>query len=404
MKMLGAAIEADEVADGRSESRLMTVRKSDAPASLAMHVAEKQPLDFDLAGGREFFERCPLPSWVLEVSTQRFLAVNDAAVRQYGYSREEFCRMTARDIRSLEHSERLAGALQDLTSEMSHLGTWVHRRKDRVALDVEITAGLLPASGGRCALVYARNVTASRQLEDQYRQAQKMECIALLAGGIAHDFNNLLSVILGYSTAALGRLEADGPLREDMVEIHDAARRAAELTSQLLSFSRRRATAAAKVDLGAALSKLDKLLRRLLGAEIEVRIATAAELWPITIDPVQLEQVVMNLAVNARDAMPRGGRISLAASNVLLDEAHVAAHPGSRVGPHVVLSVSDNGTGMDPATLGRLFEPFFTTKEPGKGTGLGLSTVAAIVREARGWIDVSSQPGKGSTFHIYFPR
>jgi len=242
------------------------------------------------------------------------------------------------------------------------------------------------------------------QVNEQLRQAQKMEAIGRLAGGVAHDFNNLLSVVAGRSQLLLLHLAPHDPNRRDVELIQKSAERAAKLTRQLLAFSRKQVLAPKVVDLSAVVTAVEPFLRRLLGEDIELAVSSHEGLGRVRADPGQIEQVVLNLAINARDAMPRGGRLTIETTNVELDETYARHRAEVRPGPHVMLAVTDTGVGMDAATLARLFEPFFTTKEPGTGTGLGLATVYGIVKQSGGHVAVSSEAGHGATFKVYLPR
>ncbi len=270
-----------------------------------------------------------------------------------------------------------------------------------------LTSGqpITDAHGKRLGAVVAmHDITERKQLEAQLRQAQKMEAIGQLAGGVAHDFNNLLSIVMGYCELSLAQLEVEDPMRERVEQILKAALRAANLTRQLLAFSRKQVVAPKVLDLNALLADTKKMLGRLIGEDIELLTVAGEDLGQVKADPGHIEQILMNLVVNARDAMPQGGKLTLATANVSLDEDYASRHPGAQPGPYVMLAVTDTGVGMDETVRAHIFEPFFTTKEAGKGTGLGLATVYGIVKQSGGYIWVESELACGSTFKICLPQ
>ncbi len=339
--------------------------------------------------------------------TGQFLQVNPALQKMLGYeSTEELLR---RDLRN--HIFRHAGEYQRLTEllacteEIKDLEMeW--KRQDGTPITVRCSGRCINDENGVPAYfeVFAEDVTEKRVLEKQLRMAQKMEAIGRLSGGIAHDFNNLLGVIIGYSGVLKKQLGPGNALCEHALEIEKAGQRAASLTKQLLAFSRQQVLTPAVLNLNSLATDMEKMLPRLLGEDIEVSLTLDPELGNVKADQSQIEQVIMNLAVNARDAMPTGGKMQVQTSNVQLDQAYTWNHPGSKVGEYVLLAVTDTGMGMDAGTLTHIFEPFFTTKERGKGTGLGLATVYGVVKQSNGYIWVDSAPGKGASFQIYLPR
>jgi PAS domain S-box-containing protein len=354
---------------------------------------------------RVLFERHPNPLWVYDLETAAFLTVNDAAVQHYGYSRAEFLGMTLEAIRPAEDVERLRSYRSTVEEGLVEAGEWRHRTKDGTIIDVEIARHTLTFAGRPAALAIARDITQRKSLEAQLRQAQKMEAVGRLAGGVAHDFNNLLTVILGSAELLLDSLGGEHPEHAEAEEIRKAALRAADLTRQLLAFSRQQVLAPQVLDLNEVVANMDKILRRVIGEDIDLRTVPSRDLRAVRADPGQLEQVVMNLAVNARDAMPTGGKLTIETANVELDAAYAREHAAAvKPGHYVLLAVSDTGVGMDAETQARIFEPFFTTKPQGKGTGLGLATVYGIVKQSDGYIWVYSEPGRGTTFKIYLPR
>jgi PAS domain S-box-containing protein len=310
----------------------------------------------------------------------------------------EFQRGGPEAARTLMRRLREEGRIREHETEiLARDGRWIECR---------FSLALLRDAAGTTigTLAILEDTSERKRLEAQLRQAQKMEAVGRLAGGIAHDFNNLLAVIMGHSDLIKSVLRKGDALAHDVEQIRRASERAASLTRQLLAFSRRQFLQPQVIDVNTLVGNLATMLHRLIGEDIQLDLRLDPAAGRVSADPGQLEQVVMNLTVNARDAMPQGGQLTLETGPAMLDHAFVMAHPGSSAGAHVRLSIRDTGCGMGPEVLSHLFEPFFTTKEPGRGTGLGLSTVYGIVKQHRGYIDVQSEPGQGSTFSVYLPR
>jgi PAS domain S-box-containing protein len=332
--------------------------------------------------------------------------VNPAFTRITGYTAAETIGRGQDFLGAGPDSARVAEIQAGLGRGESWDGRLVFRRRD--GTDVELAVSIAPlrdAAGGICGTVSAaRDVSRERALEAELAQAQRMEAVGRLAGGIAHDFNNLLTAISGFGELASAGVSSDDPVSEDIGEILKASDRAASLTRALLAFSRRQVMQPSKVDLNEVVSGLTPMLRLLLGVDIELVAESDPELGPVLIDRGQLEQVILNLAVNARDAMPGGGKLTIATANASIDARHAGSHVDVVPGPHVKLVISDTGLGMTPEVMEHAFEPFFTTKERDKGTGLGLSTVIGVVQQSGGTVDMASTPGSGSVFTILLPR
>lgn len=474
---------------------------------------------------RALFEANPQPMWVYDLDSLAFLAVNDAAIARYGYSRDEFLSMTIADIRPAEDLPRLRESVARATEGLEKGGRWRHVTRTGDVIDVEVASHSLEFNGRPARAVVAHDVTERLRhestlrklsqaveqspvsivitdasgaieyvnpnftrltgypleevrgrnpkmlssgetppeayralwdtimaggewrgvfhnrkkdgtrfveraavsairdgtgrithfvavkeditgqlaLEEQLRQSQKLEALGRLAGGVAHDFNNMLSIVMGFAELAQGRV-GPGPVFDDLTEIRQAAERSAALVSQLLAFARRQVVEPVVLDLNERVGAGRRMLERLIGEEIDLRVLEGPDLWPIRIDPGQVDQVLANLVVNARDAVAGAGRIVIETDNVLVDEAYAAMHPDATPGDYVLLAVSDSGPGMSSDVQARVFEPFFTTKPAGQGTGLGLPTVYGIVRQHRGFVNVYSEAGHGTTFRLYFPR
>jgi PAS domain S-box-containing protein len=378
-------------------------------------VTERVQMEEEIRRKEEYFRS------LIENSTDVIFILDKMGIIKYtspssskvlGYPPEEL--LEGRGLRYIhpDDASSVRGVIQRVTDEPSTtLGMeFRFRHRDGSWRMMEgFARNLLHVPSIQGIVVNVRDITEQRaaeqeidSLQEQFRQSQKMEAIGRLAGGIAHDFNNLLSIIQGYSDLSLLSLEQGDPLRENIEQIQRASRKAADLTRKLLAFSRRQVMEMRVLDLNLLLKNLEKMLRRLIGEDIELSILQGEGLGRVKADPGQLEQVILNLVVNARDAMPSGGKLTIETANVKLDEAYARAHIAVKSGDYVLLSISDTGEGMTPEIRERIFEPFFTTKQ--KGTGLGLSTVYGIVKQSGGNIWVYSEPGRGTSFKIYLPR
>ena len=338
----------------------------------------------------------------------RLLNANPAMARMFGYeSSEQMLESThgrADQLYVDPQRRREFATLMDENGVVKNFESQVYRKDDR-KMWISVNARAVLQTG--TAIRYdgtIEDITERKSLEEQLRQSQKMEAVGRLAGGVAHDFNNALGVIVGYSALLKERLTEDATSQRYADEVGKAGERAASLTRQLLAFSRKQVTQPVVLDLNTVVGETEKMIRRLIGEDIEVTIVRGKNLGRVRADPSQVDQILMNLAVNSRDAMPRGGRITIETTNAELDETNLGQYAYAKPGHYVMLSVSDTGCGIDKETQAHIFEPFFTTKEPGKGTGLGLSMVYGIVKQSEGYIWVYSEPDKGTCFKIYLPR
>ncbi len=370
----------------------------------------------DVTDRRKAEEKHELLMMAIEQAAETILITDTDGIIQYvnptfekitGYSRQEALGQNPRILHSGVQSSAFYSEMWDtLLRGETWQGQLVNQKKDGTLYTEDAVISPVRDAAGRTVNYVAvkRDITAELKLEEQLRQSQKMEAVGRLAGGVAHDFNNMLSVILGYAEMALDVLDPSQPLYADLLEIEGAAQRSAELTQQLLAFARRQTVSPQVLDLNETVSGMLKMLGRLIGEDVDLVWNPAAELWPIEMDPTQINQVLANLCVNARDAIVGVGRITIESHNVVFDADSCTGIEECIPGDYIQLCVSDNGNGMDEQTRSKIFEPFFTTKEPGKGTGLGLSTVYGIVRQNKGFVNVYSEIGLGTTFKIYLPR
>lgn len=341
----------------------------------------------------------------------RFIEVNDPACERLGYSRSELLTMRLTDIDAPETVPDVPEMMERLFANGYAVWEGTHVRKDGVRISVEIGNHLAHLEGRQVIISTVRDISERKRAEDereklraQLLQAQKMEAVGRLAGGVAHDFNNMLQTILGYAEMTLDEMNTENRLRKNLLEIQNAARRSADLTGQLLAFARKQVVSPRILNLNTALSGMLRMLGRLIGEDIDLIWIPGHGLWNVLIDPVQIDQILANLTVNARDAISGVGRITIGTRNMVVGEAFCQHHSERVPGEYVLLTVTDTGCGMSPGVLTHIFEPFFTSKALGQGTGLGLATVYGIVRQNNGFINVLSEPGQGASFEIYLPR
>ncbi len=352
---------------------------------------------------RLLFAENPFPMWVVDLETLGFLAVNHAAVERYGWAPEEWAIMTIRDIRPAEDVDAMHASLARYAHGGMRAALVRHRDHEGRVFDVELNGREVDFQGRHARLVMGHDVTERQSLEAQLRQVQKLEAVGRLAGGVAHDFNNNLAVISACAELTISDLTEAGHPTDTVEEILRAANQAHVLTRQLLTFSRQQVTRPIVLDPNVVVRDVERMISRIIEENVRITVHLSPATLPVRVDPGQLEQVLLNLAVNARDALPHGGEISMITTAREVDEDTIAMYGLATPGRYVVIAVSDNGTGMSREVRAQIFDPFFTTKEPGKGTGLGLATAYGIVSAAGGAISVYSEVGVGSTFRVYLP-
>jgi PAS domain S-box-containing protein len=383
-------------------------RVQERTVELEREIAQRRATEIELLKSREQFRHLflsnPLPMWIYDRDTLRFLEVNDAAIENYGYSRDEFLKMSLTDIRPPEEVARLMTVLQKGAGAYEQSSNWRHRRKSGDIISVDIFTHQIAIEGHNARLAVVLDVTQRNIAEEQLRQAQKMEAIGQLTGGIAHDFNNLLAIIQGNIELVQERVKGDPKLSEMIDYALRASERGASLTKRLLAYSRQQPLAPKPVDIAVLISGMTDLLRRALGETVEVKTHMAPGLWPTRVDPNELEHAMLNLAVNARDAMPNGGTLTIETENTHLDKAYAENNIEVKPGAYVVIAITDTGTGMAKEVIDHVFEPFYTTKPIGQGSGLGLSMVYGFVKQSGGHIKIYSESGRGTTIRLYLPR
>ena len=389
-------------------SHSLNFRGMEAELILAHDISSRRRGEIRLLQSQERFAKAfrssPLGITISSEEDGRYLDTNPAFLKMLGYERDEILGRTAAEIKLWADIEQRRAMIEQLKAQQRSKPMRVRfRARSGQYLLVEVAAERIQLDDEPCILAIIHDITEAKQLELQLLQAQKMEAVGRLAAGVAHDFNNMLGVIIGYGDIARERIGSDNPAQKYLAEIKTAADRAVSLTRQLLAFSRQQVLEPRTLNLNSVVHHASRMLLPMIGKDISLVFRPSEPIGSVHADLSQIEQVLMNLLINARDAMPKGGRIVIETSNVELDASYEQDHHPVTPGRYVLLSFTDNGTGMDEATLAQAFEPFFTTKEPGKGTGLGLSTVYGIVRQSGGYIWATSEPGRGTTFKIYLP-
>ena len=387
----------------------MLVLNSDVASKQAeQHVRSGQVLRDSEARYRRLFETAQDGVLILDAQEGSITDVNPYLMKLLDYSREEFLGKALWDIGLFKDIEASKEAFKELQAKQYvRYEDLPLKTKTGKTINVEFVSNVYGVNGEQVIQCNIRDITKRKHAEESEQkmlQAQKMEAVGQLAGGLAHDFNNLLGVILGYCELLADRQDLVEPIRQMIGNISTAGLSAKNLTQDLLAFSRRKVLQSVVMDLNVAVNHIHPMLERLIGDDIEVNHVLSNDLGRIKADPNHIEQVLMNLAINARDAMPKGGKLTFETTNVEIDETYAKQHVPMKPGQYVMLSVRDTGTGMDLETQAKIFDPFFTTKDFGKGTGLGLSTVFGIVKQSGGTIGVYSEPGKGAAFKIHFPR
>ncbi len=404
-------VDLNNTLDERIKERTQALIK--ANKDLRNEISDRRRIEIKLRETQNtfkvLFNEAPDPIFIINME-DKILDANIAACQMLGYTPDEYKQMSVHELQAPEVRTTQSGIIKkELLKGELFEGMDIH--KDGTRIPVEINNHRTIINGNEVVLSVVRDITKRKEIEetfkkmeDQLNQAQKMESVGRLAGGVAHDFNNMLGVILGHTELALLQADESHELHDDLKEIQNAAKRSADTTKQLLAFARKEIISPKQIDMNDTVESMLNMLRRLIGEDIDLVWKPAAHLWSVKMDPTQIDQILANLCVNARDAISGVGKLTIETEKKSFDEEYCREHPGFIPGDFVLLAVSDNGCGMDKDTLDNLFEPFFTTKEVGKGTGLGLATVYGIVKQNNGFINIYSEPGQGSTFKIYLPR